>query len=682
MDLEAAVALLRCARRPRGDVSSVEVLPGSRIGNYEIVGKCLAPGGSGYVYPATELHSGGRFALKLAKPGLPLLGKIFQEERHKARLLNHPNILGAHDGGVHEGRPYLVFRRLDGHLTEALRRERFADDRAVLGLMLKLVGAVRFAHARTVLHCDLKPSNILFDSDQEPHVADFGLARTIAASGSSGEAWGGTPGWMSPEQVARGSLGVQSDVFTLGVILYWLLTDGQLPWGDGEDFERRQLEQEPQPIPRKPRFSSALSWDLAVICRKAMQKDPERRYQSAFELESDFERAAHGRLPLAAGSRSSARSLRRWVRRHPLYAAGALLTLGLPVYALSVQNETLSHVRSALRPQSLFSADAQARAVVSELYAMSLRVHAMAQDPEVVRLIAHGGIAREAPPLRPHAAGFDSVNVFSSDGAHQARWPAAPNSAANNVRHAEHFACAERLAVELLARPMRDIDAALPVCVAGAHLSKLDDKVKLGLSAPLLSAGRMLGVVEASTMARDSFGALQMSCGPGDCFTALLGARDRDAPEGPVPGVLSILAQRGVPTGREIRLSSKLSRVICERLGCAPDPVHPLGPSQSQPFELELYVDPVSGAKTVATVAPVARTGLSVLIATPYSAAHSQLADIAGGALHGAWVPLAAAAILWLVLLFAPNPRWPWHPEPRRGLTGQSNGAPFRPESP
>ena len=260
------------------------------------------------------------------------------------------------------------------------------------------------------------------------------------------------------------------------------------------------------------------------------------------------------------------------------------------------------------------------------------------------------------------------MNCSRADGAHQARWPAGTGERRRRTcGKRAHFVCAQRLAEELLARPKRDDDAALPVCVAGAHLSRLDGKVKLGLSAPLLSAGRMLGVVEASTMARDSFGALQMSCGPGDCFTALLGARDRDAPRDPVPGVLSILAQRGVPTGREIRLSGELSRAICTRLDCVSDPFRPLGPSRSQAFELELYVDPVSGAKTIATVAPVARTGLSVLIATPYSAAHSQLADIAGAALQRAWVPLAAAAMLWLLLFFAPNPRWPWLSRTRRG---------------
>jgi protein kinase-like protein len=666
MQLEAAVALLLGARRPRVEGFGAELAPGTRVGNYQIVGERLAPGGSSDVYPATEIHSGGRFALKLAKPALPQIQTIFQEERHKARLLNHPNILVAHDGGLHEGRPYLVFRRLETHLTDALRSERYGDERAVLGLMRKLVGAVRFAHGRTVLHCDLKPSNILFDSEHEPHVADFGLARTIAASDSSRQASGGTRGWMSPEQVAQGSLGVQSDVHALGVILYWLLTEGRLPYGDDPEFESRQRAQEPKPIPPKGRFTGALSWDLAAICRKALQKSPEERYQSAAELETDLARAAQGKLPLAATSRSSAISLLRWVRRHPLYAVGALSALGLPIYAFSIQNETLRQVRGALRPQSRFSAEAQARAVVSELYAMSLRVHAMARDPEVLRLIAHEGIGREAPALKLHAAGFDSVNVFSADGAHHARWPVAPESAAINVRHADHFACAQRLAQELLARPSRDTGGALPVCVAGAHFSRLDGKVKLGLSAPLMAGGRLLGVVEASTLARDSFGALKMNCGPGDCFTALLGARDRDAPERPAPGVLSILAQRGVPTGREIRLSPELSRVICAKLDCVPDPLRPLAASQSEPFELDPYVDPVSSARTVATVAPVARTGLIVLIATPYSAAHSQLADIAGAALHRVWLPFVVGASLWLLLLFAPNPRWPWPSASRR----------------
>jgi hypothetical protein len=334
--------------------------------------------------------------------------------------------------------------------------------------------------------------------------------------------------------------------------------------------------------------------------------------------------------------------------------------LALPAYGLSVQSHTLQEARAALRPQSRFSAEAQARAVVSELYAMALRVDAMARDPEVLSLIEHGSIGRGAPALRRHAAGFDSVNVFSADGSHQARWPAAPENAASNTGHARFFACARELSRKLLTQAPRDADLRLPVCVAGAHLSRIDGKVKLGISAPLLASGRLLGVVEASTMARDRFGALQMDCGPGDCFTALLGARDRDAPGRPIPGVLSVLAQRGVPLGGEVRLPLELSRMICEKLGCVPEVFDPFGRNESEPLQLDPYVDPITNARTAAVIAPVARTGLSVLIATPYSATHSHLADIAGAALRHVWLPPLIGVVVWLLVLFAPNPRWPW----------------------
>jgi hypothetical protein len=284
----------------------------------------------------------------------------------------------------------------------------------------------------------------------------------------------------------------------------------------------------------------------------------------------------------------------------------------------------------------------------------------MARDPNVLSLLEHGGIQREALPLAAHVAGFDSVNLFSADGTHQARWPVGPQDAVINVKHADHFACAESLGRELLTRPRSDADATLPVCVARAHRSRLDGKVKLGLSAPLLVAGRLVGVVEGSTMARDSFGALQMSCGPGDCFTALLGPRDRDAPGDPRPEALSILAQRDLQVGGEQRLPVELSRQICATVGCAPDPLQPFGSNPAAPLEIELYRDPLSGASSVAVVAPVARTGLSVLIATPYSAADAKLADIARGAFRRAWVPPLGALALWFLLLFAPNPRWPW----------------------
>jgi hypothetical protein len=657
VELDVAIALLRSARLTGDDALAAELAIGTRIGNYEIIGECLGGGGTGQVYPATHQQNGGAFALKLARPGVP--ERIFLEERHKARLLNHPNILVAHDGGSHEGRPYLVFRRLESHLTEGLRGKRFSKPPSILTLMQKLTKAVRFAHGRGVLHCDLKPSNVLFDAEHEPHVADFGLARTLEASGSSGDVYGGARGWMSPEQVEGRSIGVESDVFTLGVVLYWLLQGGKLPFGSGNDFEERLRSTEPDAIVAGPRWGSSLSWDLAMICRKALCKSRTARYQTVAALEEDLDRAAEGRVPRAAGSVVRLVGPVRWLRRRPLLALGSLVALCLPGYAFWIQNDALREVRAALRPHSRFTAKAQARAVVSELYSMSLRVRAMAQDPEVAALVTHPGIGHPAIALRPHAVGFDSVNVFAGDGLHTARWPVGPQELATNATYTDHFRCAVRLA-ERRRNTQAELDSSLSVCVAKAHRSRLDGKVKVGLAAPLLRSGRLIGVVEASTMARDRFGGLQMSCGPGDCFTALLGPRDRDVSGKALPGVLSILAQQDIELGSEVRLPLELSQRICKRLDCEPDPLRPFDPEVAEPFEIDPYQDPVTSKRSLAILAPVGRTGLSVLIATPHSATQAQLAGIAALALRGGWIPVLFGSCLWLLLLVAPNPRWPW----------------------
>jgi eukaryotic-like serine/threonine-protein kinase len=657
VEFDAALAILSLAVSP-SDQGRSPLAP-RRVGRYELTGPCIGHGGTGEVYPATDPVSGGRLAIKIAWSDLPSVAAILADEWHKA-LLNHEHILVAHDRGVHEGRSYLVFRRLEGHLTDELRRERYSTPDSIVELMLKLVEAVAFAHGRAVLHCDLKPSNILFDEKQRPHVADFGLARTIQASGSSGKAWGGTRGWMSPEQVAQEPLGVESDVFTLGVILYWLLAGGSLPFGRGDDYEQRVLHEAPEPLPAPGRFARTLTCDLAAICRRALQKEPLERYRSAADLWSDLERAKNKRLPVAVdGGFRNGRRVARWARGH--WAAGPLLlALALLPSAFTVQNDVLREVRSTLRPQNRFSAVAQANAVKSELYGMALRVHAMALDPKILGLLQHGGIHLEAPALEAHAVEFDSVNVFSADGTHHARWPVGPKGEEINVSDKDHFACARKIADALLSRPRSDASATLPVCVARAHRSRLDKRVKLGMAAPVIVSGRLVGVVEGSTMARDRFGAVQMSCGPGDCLTALLGPRDREEPGDPLPAALSILAQHRLGVGKEQGLPVELSDRICARIGCNPDPLRPFEQNRAEPLELEHYRDPVTGGSSVAVVAPVAQTGLSVLIAMPDSATYEKLADIARAALHRWWVPLLVAAVAWLALFSASIPRWPW----------------------
>jgi hypothetical protein len=660
MHLDAAVAILQGAHGKRTELRRQTVEPGSKIGRYRIVGEHLGQGGSGTVYPAEDTERGGAYAIKLAAQSLPHAEEIFAEEQHRGRLLNHPNILVACDGGVHEERPYLVFRRLHGHLTEPLRRKHFANPHAIAVLMQKIAEALHFAHGRGVLHCDLKPSNILFDGIQ-PHLADFGLARTLEAFGSRGDAYGGTRGWMSPEQVERTeALGVESDIFSLGVLLFWLLHDEVLPFGNGADFEHRVRNEAPRLDPSKARFRGRLASDLEAICDRALQKHPNARYRSADCLRDDVTRALNGALPRAVTSWRASRKLTRLVRQRPLVSLTGLGLLALSPYAVALQSDALREVRAIQRPQARFGAEAQASAVMTELIGMSQRVHAMANDPAVVALIEHDGIGRQAPALAPHTAGFDSVNVFAADGSHRARFPVGPESEARNVLYADHFSCAERIALEVLEPSRASTPSMLPVCVARAHRSRLDKKVKLGLAAPLFVAGRFAGVVEASTIARDRFGALRMSCGSGDCFTALLGPRDRDDPQQPIPGVLSVLAQEGVALGSEVRLPLALSQEICSKIGCTPDPLRPFEASVHDPFVLDDYQDPVSRAHSLAVVAPVGHTGLSVLMAMPHSASNAKLTSLLLKALRGVWVPLSMALAFWLLLLFAPNPRSPW----------------------
>jgi hypothetical protein len=378
-------------------------------------------------------------------------------------------------------------------------------------------------------------------------------------------------------------------------------------------------------------------------------------------LKSDLERAAAGRFPLHVAPASKGWRALRWASARPFSAAAGLWALALLPCAILLQGVVLSEVRAARRPLSHFSAAAQARAVVSELYAMSLGVDAMARDPKVRDLVRHPGIVEPAPALAVHALNFDSVNVFDAAGVHHARWPPAPRESEHDVRAVDHFACARRLAEELLARPRSAADSALPVCVARAHRSQIDGKTKLGLASPILIDGRFVGAVEASTMARDRFGAVQMNCGDGDCFTALLGARDRAGPEQPLPGTMSILAQQGVEVGSEQRLPFDIGRLICERVGCVADPIHPFLAPRTQPFEIDPYLDPVTGTRTVAVVAPVGRTGLSVLFATPYSATENWLARVSRASSVYALALLALIAACSLLLSkYPPNPRWPW----------------------
>lgn len=182
--------------------------PSSRVvGNYRLLGE-IGEGGLAVVHLAERVDRGDLFALKLARPEAQHAYLAFQNELNNARRLHGSGagVVGVFDHGRSDrNEDFLVLQLMEGgNLSDAVAAGRYAHRRDALALVGRLASMVASAHARAVLHCDLKPDNILFDAKGEPHLADFGVAQQLAGPGTSkAMALGGTRGWMSPEQ-ARG----------------------------------------------------------------------------------------------------------------------------------------------------------------------------------------------------------------------------------------------------------------------------------------------------------------------------------------------------------------------------------------------------------------------------------------------------------------------------------------------
>lgn len=306
-----------------------EPLP-ERLSGHKILG-LIGSGGMGRVLLAADEGLGRKVAIKILSPRYSdnalLLSRFMQEARAMARL-NHTNIARIYNLGPSEEIPHFVMEYIEGApLMEATKVLSLDQN---IELMLKVVWAVEFLHQHQVIHRDLKPGNVLVGPDHEPKILDFGLAHQVEESGTrltrAGEVMG-TPDYFSPEQ-ARGeaSLDARSDIFSLGAILYQLLT-GFLPFR-AEKFEdqiRLICEQDPI-LPR--RIDPAIPGELQNICLKALEKSPANRYSSAQEMARDLERFLAGEAVLAnptSYSRMMAgkieqhlQELRGWQRDHIL----------------------------------------------------------------------------------------------------------------------------------------------------------------------------------------------------------------------------------------------------------------------------------------------------------------------------------------------------------------------------
>ena len=283
-------------------------LPGSTplpaaFGDYELHEE-IGRGGMGVVYRATQRSLGRTVALKmLLRRDLASPADLtrFRSEAEAAARLDHPGIVSIFEVGECDGHPFYSMQFVEGTtLSRRLAGGRLPPREAAT-LVAKVADAVQAAHDRGVLHRDLKPSNILIDALGEPHVSDFGLAKRLEGDASVTHTGAilGTPCYMSPEQAAgsRGDVGPTSDVWSLGAILYQMLT-GRPPFQAATPMDTllAVLEADP-PVPRS--LDRGVDRDLEMIALKSLQKPQDLRYDSAADLAADLRSFLAGE-PVAA----------------------------------------------------------------------------------------------------------------------------------------------------------------------------------------------------------------------------------------------------------------------------------------------------------------------------------------------------------------------------------------------
>lgn len=311
-----------------------EGLP-ERIGPYELLDE-IGRGGMGVVYTARHGGLGHVVALKVVAGGRLATAEQesrFLREAQTAARLRHPGIVVVHDAGRADGYAYFSMDYLpDGDLARRLR-ERPLTPREAAEIAALAAEAVAYAHAEGVLHRDLKPSNFLLERGA-PRLTDFGLA-TLADTGGELTAQTrvlGTPGYVAPEIVARGSHAgtFASDVYGLGAVLYEML-GGRAPFAGGTPGQVLELVRTAEP-PSPRLLNPAVPRDLETICAKCLEKEPGRRYPSAEALAADLRRFLAGE-PIAARPLSAPGRFLRWCRRRPALAAVWILAVASAVGA-------------------------------------------------------------------------------------------------------------------------------------------------------------------------------------------------------------------------------------------------------------------------------------------------------------------------------------------------------------
>ncbi len=324
------------------DESAARLTPGTRLGAYEVERE-LGQGGMGVVYLARRADGAyeQQVALKVLRGGLAgeLFAARFAQERKILARLQHPHIARLLDAGsMADGALYFVMEYVDGERIDSWLRNNAVPVRERLALFLQALDAVQYAHRNLVIHCDLKPGNILIDQDRQVRLLDFGIARLLVdpakdQTAVESEAVALTPQYAAPEILRGEAATIASDIYSLGVVLYEILA-GCKPRSN-TSHERgavvEMLAAEPVPLDRQPsldiQLRRRLRGDLTAIVHKAMANDAALRYPTVEAMAEDIRRH---RVNLPVNARPDDRGYRaaKFVRRHGFgVAASAVIAL-------------------------------------------------------------------------------------------------------------------------------------------------------------------------------------------------------------------------------------------------------------------------------------------------------------------------------------------------------------------
>jgi predicted Ser/Thr protein kinase len=275
-----------------------------RIGKYEILGE-LGRGTMGQVYKALDPVLNRHVALKTLSVGVGPEHEAlerFLREAQAAAALKHPNIVTVHDFGEADGRRFMAMEFLDGHdLRDAIDRDSLPSLDRKLEVVDAVLAALDYAHSKGVIHRDVKPANIFIERDGAVKIMDFGLAKMSTSNMTQDGIVLGTPNYMAPEQALGDRVDVQSDVFSVGAVVYELLT-GHKPFeaGSTPSVLFQVVHREPPPVTR---WAPEIPGVLVEVVNRALAKDRKRRYANAAEMRAALARARETvRSPVTGGS--------------------------------------------------------------------------------------------------------------------------------------------------------------------------------------------------------------------------------------------------------------------------------------------------------------------------------------------------------------------------------------------